>query len=583
MALFRNRNNKDDKVDASQLASTLFLYIGAREWVARPPGAPLDGSKDLRGDAADNERVGVERIEGLLIDFVSRLPDKVAKQIVEVSIVLDDDSTLYRDNRDPHLAGSTTATIPELGRQYVGCQQVAFGQAPLDTSREKKGPDPTVYGFIDIATIKRYLAALGDLSTKVTELIPLPYLLMQRALNGKSDVYGAFRIGWHDTQVVMVNKAFGAVFVRTLRGGLHAMIAAVATDSRMPEKEVIKALATRNMGDASGGRDALSRSLAPHADSLIRELRSTLDYFETQSGCGRPSSLEMIGDTAPFKGFEQWMKSALGVPCVPIGESALSLLAAQDHPLEFNLLTHSGQGLITIGRESYSFQNKRFRKTEARSGTADKTPRALQGRRARRDAERREKGGFLGRLFGKQAAPKASSSAPGDARKFRAMFTAIVVVLLFTGYDQIGNAAKKHTNSVRAYRSVLNDLRKTQQPSLPGSAKTNGKTVEDKVLWTEKFLSLAEHMGAYLWVTDVYLNEGKEAQKLVMEGAAIPTTDGHIAKISDFMERLTQDKTRFMGDFRDIEFGGAQIQGDEKSGIIEFSLTANYNRTQPQR
>ena len=75
MALFRNRNNTDDKVDASQLASTLFLYIGAREWVARPPGAPLDGSKDLRGDAANNERVGVERIER---------PD-VAENLLEVT------------------------------------------------------------------------------------------------------------------------------------------------------------------------------------------------------------------------------------------------------------------------------------------------------------------------------------------------------------------------------------------------------------------------------------------------------------------------------------------------------------------
>lgn len=583
MALFGNRNKADAQVDASQLASTLFLYIGARQWIARPPDAPLDGSQDLRGEAADNDLVGVERIEALLGEFVSRLPEKVVRQVEGISIVLDDDSTLYRDNRDPQLAGSTTATIPELGRQYVGCQQVAFGQAALDSPHEKKGPDPTVYGFIDITTIKRYLAALGDLATKVTELVPLPYLLMQRALRAKSDVYGGFRIGWHDTQVVMVNKAFGAVFVRTLRGGLHAMIAAVAAESRMPEKEVIKALATRSMGDASTGRDALSRSLKPHADSLIRELRSTLDYFETQNGCGRPTSLEMIGDTAPFKGFEQWMGAALAVPCVPIGESALSLLAAQDHPLAFNLLTNSGQSLISIGRESYSFQNKRFRKTEARSGSADKTPRALQGRRARRDAERSAKGGFLGRLFGKETAPQARSSGPAEASKFRAMFVAIVLVILYAGYDEIGSAAKKHSNSVRAYRSVLNELRKTQQPSLPGSSKTAGKIVEDKVLWTEKFLSLADHMGVYLWVTDVYLNEGKEAQTLVMEGAAIPDDDGHIAKISDFIELLTQDKKRFMGDFRDIQFGGAQIQGDEKSGIIEFNLTANYNRTKPQR
>ena len=67
-------------------------------------------------------------------------------------------------------------------------------------------------------------------------------------------------------------------------------------------------------------------------------------------------------------------------------------------------------------------------------------------------------------------------------------------------------------------------------------------------------------------------------KKLVLQGAALPSTDGHILKIADYVEKLeTEKRFNFMADFRDITFQGAAIDATETDPVIRFSLAAWYD------
>ena len=109
----------------------------------------------------------------------------------------------------------------------------------------------------------------------------------------------------------------------------------------------------------------------------------------------------------------------------------------------------------------------------------------------------------------------------------------------------------------------------------------------DKVLWTEKFLALAENMNETMWLTDVYLEVSKrtignseiEEKKLVIQGAVLPSTDGHILQIAEFIERLEQDHAGFMNYFREILFEGAFLDREEADPVIRFAIEARYDAT----
>jgi hypothetical protein len=89
-----------------------------------------------------------------------------------------------------------------------------------------------------------------------------------------------------------------------------------------------------------------------------------------------------------------------------------------------------------------------------------------------------------------------------------------------------------------------------------------------------------------MWISDVYLtnesasfnDQSVSARKLTIEGAVLPSTDGHILEIARYISRLTEDKL-FMRDFARVTFEGAAIDTQEAALIVKFSLDAWYDET----
>jgi hypothetical protein len=108
----------------------------------------------------------------------------------------------------------------------------------------------------------------------------------------------------------------------------------------------------------------------------------------------------------------------------------------------------------------------------------------------------------------------------------------------------------------------------------------------DKVLWAEKLLAIAQHLDQHLWLTDLYLTEAKQqaahesiiSKKLVFEGAALPSSEGHIVRIANYMNRLLNDSEQFMQDFSEISFDGSTIDESEPGNpLVRFRLVAWYD------
>jgi len=68
----------------------------------------------------------------------------------------------------------------------------------------------------------------------------------------------------------------------------------------------------------------------------------------------------------------------------------------------------------------------------------------------------------------------------------------------------------------------------------------------------------------------------------VIQGAVLPSTDGHILQIAQFVERLEEDKQGFMDDFREIVFDGAYLDRGESDAVVRFTIEARYDAKKRQ-
>ncbi len=109
----------------------------------------------------------------------------------------------------------------------------------------------------------------------------------------------------------------------------------------------------------------------------------------------------------------------------------------------------------------------------------------------------------------------------------------------------------------------------------------------NKILWTEKFITIAKSMPDEVWFSSIRLEstekeiEGKKvtSTRVVLNGRCLPSSIGHINTIATYMERLMESDSNFKKDFIDISFGGAESIFDEYNrDLISFKLYCNFRK-----
>ena len=543
-----------------------------------------------------------------------------AKGVDEVLVLTDDPDVHYSDMLAEVFSAASPATLRELGSHQLGTNRVTFGQAVLVAKGETAERRTIAWG--DSKRAGTLLTRLTHVVPKVSRMVPVADLLARRIVARGQGPGAVLYLGGYSSHLMIVNPAHGAVLSRVLPVGSMTLIQKAAEQSGAAVEEVARNLRTSDyvsgirLGDEFGDRAALTQSqieriLGEDLQGLLRTILASIEFFDLQRSSGAPERIELFGAFDDVRGLDELLINNLPVA---VERSAVSLLDVfrTVPPLEsLNLLEHIGND-FRIGSISYGFKERLVPVTrasqEAQPSRADqqathsqRRTRQQQARPTARAAARGRSGassgaGLLSGLLAslrnvgaqKEVVETEDESVKKD-RQWVAFFGLFAVIVLYLGYQNFYEAQTADESRVSAANEALTVNQRTRDAlGRIELQRTADETGADKVLWTEKFLALAKNMDEGMWLTDLFLANEQHSggqggssvnKKLVMEGAVLPSTDGHIQHIATYIKKMEDDKS-FMSDFREINgitFSGAHIETGDNDPIIRFGLEAWYD------
>ncbi|CAK0755905.1 conserved hypothetical protein [Gammaproteobacteria bacterium] len=603
----KSKSSAEHKVSTQGLTQqgiSLYVHLGAMGWRVQAFDAagislklPNVGESILPVD--DNE----SHTERMLRMALEGIPSSLRKRITHCYLLWDSKDLIFTDTKLEALRSASPARAREFGCDLFNCREVAFGHT-LFRIVHQEGRSNGLYAFVDTTLLRRILVGLGDIAPKVREIVPTEALLLKEAEAHPTEPYGALLIGAEYTKILFAHVEIGAVTVRHIPVGIAALITAIARKTGTRPEEVLGALKDRDyLSVLVQGHGADDHSLSPQEQALLPLLRklndeiiSTLEYFRSQRACGSPSKISIFGEVKRIRGLDTWLLA--GLPEGIQGEIKGSTEVLFDtfikrlFPIALNLLKGTEGPLVSVGKAQYAFNEKEGMVLSSRaatnvnkgvSGTNTRAARA----RSKRAAQAKE--GIFAKLAGMFGNQETEGSVAGEdinANTYFALLGLFACGLLYIGYDQYATLDRSFRSLTNIYAHNFdenNNLRQKIQSQGVISAVANG--LENKVLWTEKFLAIGNHITDNLWLTDIYLegnshSGGKNvlsSAKLIMKGAALPRTDGHVGVIADFVEALIKDESMFMSDFKEISFGGFVVDTSDADPVVRFLLEAHYD------
>lgn len=597
------------RTEAAEGTDVAYLHGSDLGWSAlvvdpAVPGAAREVSGDLSGKPAQGEEP---------LDTAFRLAadafDRQRIAIDRLHVLTDDPRVFYTDTRGEQF-NAAEKTSPGVLRAY-GAEQLnsthaIFGFGPFGLKGDKPRPNG-VSAFADAKRAGACLSRLDRLALKVGSLVPVADVLVRRAQELADAPYGALYVGGRSSWIVVANAQHGTVTTRVLPLGVLTLVEAVAEASNIAVEEAVQALRGRSLvdevplveaagADAGMTRTAMDRMIGSAIRRFVADVEATLDFFDTQRVSGRPDRLELFGAWERVNGFADFLSAALSVPVAPSPVTVLELFRRQPPRECVNLLQHTGPDL-QIGQTRYSLSGDRLapasdaaraegRADAARGAGRGRSPGTPAGRRGgRRGAAGGPQGlaGLLAKLRGQSAAADGET-APNTDRQYFLLFGLVCALLLMLAWQSYDGMESAHRNAMaRVSQGVDENMRLRR--AVAGGERPQGAATADKVLWTEKFLAIGRNLDKPMWLTDVFLatetrtvgGSSVLSKKLVLEGAVLPSTVGHILEISKFIHRLEEDAAGFMGDFREIRFHGASLDQAESDPIIRFGIEAWYD------
>lgn len=608
--------------------TNLFLYLSDTEWRAQfvfadgtPADAPLGGAVIL----APNNGKSFSDLGEICRRALREIGNNRTGEIGAVSIVLSDPGISLLDNLDRHFSSANVAKIRQFGAETLHCDEVSYGFSRFGPA-EAGGvagarSDQGVFGFADVAILRRYLGYLDRLAVKTVHIAPVTQkTIFDAQADPERTACGLYMGAW-STQVVICNAVRGSVTTRNLPVGLFTLVDAVARANNISAGEALQALDRRDClsgilldRNPNGQRAAhvpsqFERILGEPLRSLGDEIDRTLQYFDVQRIGGRPDAIELYGPTNEIQGIATWLGRKLGLEVADANATILNDFIRRPRTDGLNLLEGARSSLITLGRVSYGWDKDRFlpeHELDPDDAAEDRAAAGIISGKpvARREAppdRRRASGLFRRRARSKEGAaqPKRGQRRPPlPAAKQKGSRAGYILLALFAFVSLYGGYKTFIEPKVREYNGLAytygetlrrNEALRTQknQAEAGKPIKREVRSFQDKVLWTEKFLALGCYATRAIWLTDVFLTtavttvSGKPEKnlKLTIKGAVLPSTDGHLLKISEYIRRLEEDKRGlFMGDFKRITFEGATVDFEDVEEIIRFTIEGWYDK-----
>jgi hypothetical protein len=622
MGFFRRKKAREQAEAADGDGLILILMVAEAGWRAKlvhPATGEEQGA--WAEDCLDIEAIGPKRLEEVIGRAMKTLPSSVQQSMARVNILVDDPGIAVATSGELELQDLSAANIRQTGRDYLNCQRASFGQI---SSQGEESPTvgQAVIALIDQQVLRDYVGAHGKLAVKISTVSPLAALgvALAEQTGGRSPQAMLFVDAYHSTLVVVGGPA-RAFVSRVIDVGFMTLVNAVSKATNVQPATALEGLKSRDriagvtpsaegQIEASSGQGVFERALAPALGTMRDEIEATLTYAREQRFAGDIGSVEIFGVESRINGLDAWLARHLPLHVQESDRDLLDVFAQVPTARMANLLEGSDRNLVTVGKVGYAFVNGAFvpeaQKAESVGAEYAATAQPARGRRQGRRGRQAQRGagargrrpqrgsgnagGLLSQLMAVARPADAAASgsvSPQQERLFGILLSLLFFAVLYLGYTNYYAGMKSRYdrevssfgNKLSANTSARKQLKVDPRQQIVVALDT------DKVLWTEKMLSLGRHMDDKMWITDVYLtnenasrrsDESVAVRKLSIEGAVLPSTDGHILEIAEYIRRLTEDE-RFMADFSQITFEGAAIDPTESAHVVRFQIDAWYD------
>ena len=622
-------------------AARLYLHCSETGWRSRLIHGDGRPAEEKSGEINESPRTGERRIESAFRLAGAALG--ASSDAKEVVILTDDPAVHYADTLGEVFRSASKASpalLRKLGADELNAKRVTFGLGRIG-AKAHPGRSDGVAAFADATGIGACLSRIDRLAARVAVICPTADLLVRRGASNGGGVYGAIYVGGWKTSVVLVNPEYGAVTVRSLPLGAVGLLEALAAGMNAPLEDAMQSAKRRDLlAEVDAGllpaaaqdenRGQVDRIIGDSVRGFYRDILATLEYFDQQRSAGRPERLEIFGEHGRLKNFPEALSRALDMPCEASNDEGLDLFVSDEKRL--NLLDNAGDQLL-IGKISYALHQGRLTPASSipRPQTRAAAPVAARNRRGALGSKKESVSGFS-ELIKKLGIKSAQDGGGGfnvsdedgekNERQYFLVFGFVLAALIYFGYDNYTIIQQSHASAVAHTASQIDESSRLRNKVVRNDfAPVDGGG--DKVLWTEKFLAIAANLDERMWLSDVYLTTETRSiagssvlsKKLVIEGAVLPSTVGHILEVARFICRLendpynrlnaapsapltapppggdvgqpckpgqlpegvTADPRGFMGDFREIKFHGAAIDQNERDSIIRFRIEAWYD------
>ncbi|MFN3075837.1 MAG: hypothetical protein ABT940_02945 [Alphaproteobacteria bacterium] len=617
--LFRSRRGKEDAatVSVEEVRNRMFLHLRPDGWLwilRNAEGQTLRSERDRVPQEIIN--LGPEAVFRAVAAAIGQEPE-LLRGLQDAVILLEDPGILYSDGKGDLVRYQGAPALRDVGAQLLSVKRATFGQQIL----EGDGDGLPILAFADAAALSRYLGCLEGLAPLVTSIVPLGALLLQKAaaIATGEGTGCAVHLSHLHTYVALANTALGIAVVRILPVGVATLVAALAEANGITQTEARDMLAERDLLSAlpveqvASIHDGLSfgvaeRALVPPVARLLADLRDTFTYFDEQRMGGKTRRINVLHPAGDLRGFPELVRRILGSEVQFAEEGPLEAMTVMPLDGLANLFTGAEGSLVTVGKVAYSYGKDRLVPVHApMQDTARQKSRfgSSSGGRSQTSAERRlaaqKRLGGRGRTqdsTGKPAGlfaifhrklslnPKLAAITSEQRQEWagQALFAMMMGAVIYYGwtlYEDLDIGHSIAVNQAGTFSTKNVELRK----DVGFGGGDMDRAVADKVLWTEKFLTLGRHTSETIWLTDVFLADQERQignlkisdKKMVMEGAVLPASDGHVLEIAKFIRNLLEDKEGFMSDFREITFDGAHVDTSESEQIVKFRVEAIYD------
>ena len=630
----------DGKSANEKSTNDLYLFVSDCGWRARFVSADgVPSEQPLGEELVLPLKDQSASIKNIITHALDKIGKRTTGNVGNLTVVLEDPRIVFVED-SPATASfskSNIAAIRNFGCEHLGVDEVSYGYAHLDPETDNEFSDTSkgivaetskggVYGFIEVDRLRDYLSSFGDLAPKTALVTPAAHA----AILGPAEKHDAHLchifVSAYSTVVAAYDVKKSVAIIRSIPVGIFSISDALSKaqgltgDLALAELQRRDCIAPVFLKEAGAGSSEVpnqfERILGPVVRHLGNEIEKTLSFFHDQRGgsTNPVANIVVHGAADCILGLTNWLSERLSISVTKTTGDCLEGVMSDRPRADFiNLLTGAQGPLFKIGKVDWTWDKNKIRsqaemtkaakeennKEPVKNSRKKPSPRDAKksGGKGRRDNRRRgARGGspqqdgttFFGLNLG------SIKGGEDDDRLGYGILALLVAAILYLGYTQyiqpkldIRRSAAITYNSVLAKNAALR--REVERRKSVSHVRADvGES--DKVLWTEKFLALGCYASEALWLTDVYLTKGSDSKdpmqvrKLIIEGAVLPSYDGHLLEIAGFIRRLEEDaRNLFMADFKTITFEGASVDLEDVEEVVKFQIEAWYEGEQEDK